>query len=116
MSDVVAQGETIEDRADEPCGRVVEDWHLLRAAVPGTAVEFVDLVAGLTAEQFHDIEVLAVEDVHRQVGGTSGHPECVVARGQADQETGRVDAGLAGEAHQTAGRDAAARVVTTNIG
>jgi len=51
--------------------------------------------------------VFAVENVHRQVGGFGGHPERVVALGQTDQEARWMDAGLAGEPDQTAGRDAA---------
>ena len=66
-------------------------------------LELVDRVAGLAAEQFHDVEVLAVEKVHRQVGGVAGDAERVVLGGQGDQETGRMDAGLTGEAHQAAG-------------
>jgi hypothetical protein len=105
MPDVVAEGETIADLADEPGGCVVENRHLRWAAVPGAAVELVDLVAGLAAEQFHDVEVLAIEHMHRQVGGAGGHSECVVLFGQTNQESGRMDAGLAGEAHQATGRD-----------
>ena len=70
-------------------------------------LELVDGVAGAFAEQFDDVEVFAVENVHRQVGGVGGHPERVVALGQTDQEARWMDAGLAGEPDQTACRDAA---------
>ena len=80
------------------------------------SIKLVEGVAGAFAEQFHDVEVFAVENVHRQVGGFGGHPERVVALGQTDQEARWMDAGLAGEPDQTAGRDAAASVVMTNIG
>ena len=102
MTDVVAEGEPVDDGADEPGRGVVEDRHLRRTAVPGATVELVDLVAGLFTEQFHHAEVLAVEHVHRQMSGDSGNPEGVVDRGQPDQEAGWMDAGLAGEADEAA--------------
>jgi hypothetical protein len=46
VPDVVAKAEAIEDLADEPGGRVVEDGHLRRATVPGAVVELVDQVIG----------------------------------------------------------------------
>ena len=95
---------------------VVEYRCLSRAGVPSAVIETVDGVAGALAEQFHDVEVFAVERVHRQVGGVGGHPERVVALGQTDQEARRMDAGLAGEPDQAAAVTLAASVVMTNIG
>ena len=62
------------------------------------------------------VGVLAIEHVHREVGGAGGHSERVVLLGQTNQETGRMDAGLTGEAHQTTAAIPLASVVTTNIG
>ena len=107
VPDVVAEGESFHDPADEPGGRVVEYRCMSRAGVPSEVIELVDGVAGALAEQFHDVEVFAVENVHRQVGGVGGHPERVVALGQTDQEARWMDAGLAGEPDQATGRDAA---------
>lgn len=106
MRDVVAEGNAIDNSADKPGRRVVENRHLRWAAMPGATVELVDRVARLAAEQFHDADVCTIEHVDRQVGGVGGHSERVVPFGQTDQKSWRMNAGLTGEADETAGQDA----------
>src|ERR1700722_11637307 len=100
MPDVVTEREAVENLSGEPGCRVIEDRWGRWTEVPGAAVELVDLVAGLAAEQFHDVDMFGVKHVYCQVGGVRRHSERVVLRGQSAQKPGRMDAGLTGEAHQ----------------
>jgi len=48
-----------------------------------------------------DFEMLAGQHVHGQMGGVFSGAKGVVSPRQADEEPGRVDAGLTGETDQT---------------
>jgi hypothetical protein len=61
---VIAEGKTLQDPSTEPGSGVVEYRQAVGAVPPCTAGELVDVVAGLTAEQPGEIEMLAAEDVN----------------------------------------------------
>ena len=72
--DVVAEVEAGEDRPGRPGLHPVENRHIARAGPPRAALELVDLVAGLAAEQFGQVPVV----VRRPV---DGQPRARVATG-----------------------------------
>jgi hypothetical protein len=75
------------------------------AGAPRAAIEFVDLMARLAAEQLGQDTVAPRQHVHRQVLGSARHREGVAALGDTDQKFGRLHAGLGGETHETTRRD-----------
>jgi hypothetical protein len=100
ITDVVA----IQHDAGEPAGRVVENGQSVRAGVPSAASEFVGFIARLPAEQQGELAALALDQVHRTMVGVRGYPICVIALGQSDEGSRRVDTDLACEADQAASR------------
>src|SRR3954447_22200105 len=61
---VVAGDEALDDPPDEPVRQAGDDRAPLRPLVPLAALELVDLVAGLAAEELGDLLALSRNEVH----------------------------------------------------
>src|SRR4051794_12489212 len=101
MRDVIADAVATEDRAAEPSGRIIKDRYAVRALVPSTLCELVDLVAGLFTKERSEVAVLLVENVHGQATGVLRDPVRVVLLGKSHQKPRWVDARLSGESDET---------------
>src|SRR3954469_19116788 len=75
---VVARVEAVDDAPDEPVRQARDDRHALGPIVPLAALELVDLVAGLAAEQLGDLLAVGRDEVHGEVRRAPGDAVGVV--------------------------------------
>lgn len=71
-ADVVAEGLSIEDPADEPASAVIEDRHLVGTGTPPAARERVLLVGRLLPEESRQLHCIGTEKVDREHFGHRG--------------------------------------------
>src|SRR3954452_6451734 len=100
---VVARVDALDDPPDEPVREALDDRHALRALVPVAALELVDLVAGLRAEQLGDVLAVGGNEVHAEVLGALRDPVRAVLVREAREEARRLDADLRREPDEAAG-------------
>src|SRR3954453_9751522 len=99
---MVAAVHPLEHAAGEAVGAAVEQRRPAGARAPGAALELVDLVAGLAAEQLDQVLRLRRHEVDREQLGPDRDAVGAVLVREADDEAGWVDARLRGEADQAA--------------
>ena len=98
VADVVAQVDTGEHAPDEDVVDTIEHRDTARPGAPGPLGQLVDLVGGLAPEQLGQIVLVGGNQVHGEHRGGLGDAVRAVLDGQADEESGRVDRALGGEA------------------
>jgi uncharacterized protein (DUF305 family) len=82
----------------EAVATALQQWDPAGSLAPLAACELVDLVAGLPAEQLGEVRGIGGHEVDAEAIGLAGDLEGAVPLRKADQESGRVDAGLRREA------------------
>src|SRR5438477_3039485 len=100
--DMVAHVEPADDGPGDPALHPVEDGDAARPGPPRAALELVDLVAGLAAEQLGQAAVVVGQPVDGEHRRRRRHREGVVRLRHAGQDPGRVDAALRPEADEAA--------------
>src|SRR4051812_16308060 len=103
-ADVVAKLLAGDDPPSEPVVALGEDRHPRRPLAPLATGELVDFVAALAAEQLGQLAGRSGDEVDREGIGSAGDPAGPVLLRNADEEAGRVDAALGGEADEAAGQ------------
>src|SRR3954469_3920941 len=94
--------ETLQNPSREPARHVVQDGDSEGAFAPPAELEFVDLVARLTAEQLGQVALRGAEKVDHDRLRTLDRVEGAVLLGDAGDEARRLHAALRGEADEAA--------------
>src|SRR5215204_3158111 len=106
---VIAGVEALDHAADEAVRAGVEQRRAARPGAPRAALELVDLVARLAAEELGELRLLRGDEVDAEQLGVAAHAVGAVLVREADEEPRGVDARLRGEADQAARALAAGR-------